>query len=117
MEQPLQKNHARYAGTSATRNTVGGISLTGQQLLWTFGRSPPPDKATPTCPVTSESLTSEEEALKNCHNCTQQEAEPSAPNSGISAAESSWISNLARMLIFSVLLIALLVTLLLLGTK
>ncbi|KAL1482466.1 hypothetical protein MTO96_033778 [Rhipicephalus appendiculatus] len=44
-----------------------------------------------------------------------EEAEPSTSNSGVSAVESAWMSNVTRMLIFSVLLIALLVASMLLG--
>ncbi|KAH6942977.1 hypothetical protein HPB50_013216 [Hyalomma asiaticum] len=44
-----------------------------------------------------------------------EEAERSATSTGVSAVQSTWMSNVARMLVFSVLLIALLVASLLLG--
>ncbi|KAH8037743.1 hypothetical protein HPB51_017243 [Rhipicephalus microplus] len=95
MEQPLQKNHARYAGPLP------------HEIQW--AASP----YWPAAPVDFWAQSATGQGYPDLSG--NEEAEPSAPNSGISAAESSWISNLARMLIFSVLLIALLVTLLLLG--
>ncbi|KAL3214175.1 hypothetical protein MRX96_034991 [Rhipicephalus microplus] len=96
MEQPLQKkNYARYAGPLP------------HEIQW--AASPYWSAAPVDFWVQSSTRQGYPELSDN------EEAEPSTPNSGISAPESSWISNLAQMLIFSVLLIALLVTLLLLG--
>ncbi|KAH7944244.1 hypothetical protein HPB52_017599 [Rhipicephalus sanguineus] len=95
MEQPLQKNRERYARP---------LPLEMQWAASPYWAAAPVD-------FWAQSATGQGYPDLSCN----EEAEPSATNRGVSAAESTWMSNVTRMLVFSVLLIALLVASLLLA--
>ncbi|KAL1470671.1 hypothetical protein MTO96_004532 [Rhipicephalus appendiculatus] len=95
MEQPLHKNRERYAGP---------LPL---EMQWTAPAH------WPAAPVDFWAQSATGQGYFDSSG--NEEAEPSTSNRGVSAAESTWMRNVTRMLVFSVLLIALLVASLLLG--
>ncbi|XP_075559561.1 uncharacterized protein LOC142591078 [Dermacentor variabilis] len=97
MEQPLHQNRGRRAGT------------TPFELQW--AASP----YWPAAPVDFWAQSATGQGFPDFSASCTEEAQPSTANSGVSAGETNWMGNLARMLVFSVLLIALLVASLLLG--
>ncbi|KAH7949711.1 hypothetical protein HPB49_014255 [Dermacentor silvarum] len=96
-EQPLQQNRGRSAGPMPF------------ELQW--AASP----YWPAAPVDFWTQSATGQGFPDLSATCTEEAEPSATNSGISTGEANWMGNLARMMVFSVLLIALLVASLLLG--